>query len=74
MMSDERAKRTAIVMVYRDDSKKELLVEVPIIDLGIETGGATRPNSDEGLIRIAKMQIHATRSEAADSLYYEVRG
>lgn len=72
-MTDENAKRSIVVMVYRDDRKAELLVEVPIIDLGVVTDGGTRPNDDEGLIRIAKHQIRATRSEDADSLYYEVR-
>lgn len=69
-MSD--AKRSAVVLVYCDDTKDELLVEIPIIDLGLVMSGDSVPNSDEGLIYIAKHQIRATRSEDAESLHYEV--
>lgn len=62
----ENAERIVVVRVYRDDTKDEMLVEVPITDLGIQTGGATQPTSDEGLIRIAK--VRNTRSKDPESL------
>ncbi|MCT7375462.1 hypothetical protein [Chelativorans salis] len=71
-MAEENTKRSAVVRVYCDDTKDDLLAEMPITDLGIQTGGATQPTSDEGLIRIAKLQVRNTRSEDPESLYYEV--
>lgn len=65
-------RQSVIVRVYRDDTKEELLVGIPVIDLGVSTGGEMKATRDEGLIQIAKHQVRNTMKEDAESLYYEV--
>lgn len=67
------ASQTAVVEVYKDASKREMLVEIPISDIGTVTDGGLKPSGDEELIHIAKYQIQNTRTEDANSLYYAVR-
>lgn len=62
----------AIVLVYRDAAKTDLMVQIPIDDLGIVTDGQTVPTSDDGLIRMAKLHIDGTSDQDADGLHYEV--
>lgn len=68
-MSD---RNTAVVMVYRDQEKTDLVTGIPIVDLGISTSDGMQPTGAEGLIRIAKMQLSATSDLDVESLFFEV--
>jgi hypothetical protein len=66
---------TYFVDVFRDVTKEELIITIPIKDLGMVRDAAKgpEPTGAEGLIHIAKLQLKATTSEDVDSLTYDVR-
>lgn len=69
----EDHKRSAMVDVYADGSKENLIHEVPVINGGNREGGIPRKATDEELIASARNRLRMANDPLADSYFYQIR-
>lgn len=71
----EGQKRSVVINVYEDETKENFVDAVPIIDLGIVSGGRTEPSSLRSLVHIVKTMLRAqgrATDEDLERYHYEM--